>query len=66
MTSSSFLKPAETSEEARLPYFAGNKGPRGALGGRRGIDDADMPESGDKGSALLIGGGTRLIEDDAV
>jgi hypothetical protein len=58
MTSSSFLKPTETKEEARLPYFAGNQGPRGALGGRPGIDDADMSETGDKGSALLNGGAT--------
>ena len=58
MTSSSFLKPPETREEARLPYFVGNQGPRGALGGWPGIGDADMSETGDKGPALLDGRGT--------
>lgn len=37
--------------------LAGRPGPRGARAGRPGIDEADLSENGDKGSALLNGGG---------
>jgi len=57
-TSSSFLKPAETREEARLPYSrettAAGRSQRTAQH-RRG---RYISENGDNGSALLNGGGT--------